>query len=89
MSCVLRSFETSQVVDKDTNILLVVIAVKIVGKLAAGLRKKFQPYAVLMLESLFARFKEKKANVIQALKESTDIVAETVSYSVNSPSLLS
>ena len=74
------SFETSQVVDKDSNILLVVIAVKIVGKLAAGLRKKFQPYAVLMLESLFGRFKEKKANVIQALKESTDLISETVSY---------
>lgn len=67
-----------QVVAKDTNILLVVIAIKCIGGIAKGLRKKFQPYALLCLEAMFERFKEKKINVVNALKEASDAICETV-----------
>jgi hypothetical protein len=35
-----------QVVSKDSNVMLVGIAVKCIGLLATGLRKKFNPHAV-------------------------------------------
>lgn len=34
-----------QVISKDTNVMLVTLAAKIIGSLAAGLRKKFAPHA--------------------------------------------
>ena len=39
-----------KVIAKDTNVMLVVIAAKAVTGLAIGLRKKFGPYAVIVLQ---------------------------------------
>ena len=69
-----------QVLSKDTNILLVVIAVKCIGALAGGLRKKFQPYALVCLDGMFERFKEKKPNVVTALQEAVDAIYMTVGF---------
>jgi len=66
------------VLSKDTNILLVVIAIKCLGGLASGLRKKFQPYALVCLDGMFERFKEKKANVVAALQEAVDAIYQAV-----------
>uniref|UniRef100_H2Z394 TOG domain-containing protein n=1 Tax=Ciona savignyi TaxID=51511 RepID=H2Z394_CIOSA len=66
-----------KVLSKDTNILLVVIAIKCISAMALGLRKKFQPYSHVCIDGMLERFKEKKANVVAALQEATDSVYAT------------
>ncbi|TNN09737.1 Cytoskeleton-associated protein, partial [Schistosoma japonicum] len=61
-----------QVVNKDTNIILVALAAKILGQIARGLKSKFSPYAQQTLQACLGKFKEKKPNVVQALRESAD-----------------
>ena len=99
-----------QVISKDTNVMLVVIAAKCVKGLAVGLRKKFSPNApgvstikmsylqtrlnflnvFLWLEGhchlllqcvdvIVEKFKEKKANVVAALRDAIDAIFQTVS----------
>nr|CAB3231403.1 cytoskeleton-associated protein 5-like [Phallusia mammillata] len=63
-----------KVVSKDTNIMLVTIAVKCLGGLATGLRKKFQPYSILCLDAMLEKFKEKKITVVTALREAVDAI---------------
>ena len=91
----------TQVVSKDTNVMLVALAGKAVADLAKGLRKNFYPYAsvvstvsmllcihtcmltcnciVQMLAAIFEKFKEKKANVVAALREAADAIYLSVS----------
>ena len=54
---------------------------KCLGGLASGLRKKFQPYALVCLDGMFERFKEKKANVVAALQEAVDAIYLAVNLS--------
>ncbi|ESO04897.1 hypothetical protein HELRODRAFT_78594 [Helobdella robusta] len=61
-----------KVVSKDTNVILVAIAAKCITLIALGLRKKFSAHAVGCIETAIEKFKEKKANVVQALKETVD-----------------
>ncbi|CAH8441458.1 unnamed protein product [Schistosoma turkestanicum] len=61
-----------QVVNKDTNIILVALAAKILGQIARGLKSKFSPYAQQTLQACLGKFKEKKPNVVQALRECAD-----------------
>uniref|UniRef100_A0A3Q0KG40 Putative microtubule associated protein xmap215 n=1 Tax=Schistosoma mansoni TaxID=6183 RepID=A0A3Q0KG40_SCHMA len=61
-----------QVVNKDTNIILVTLAAKILGQIARGLKSKFSPYSQQTLQACLGKFKEKKPNVVQALRESAD-----------------
>ncbi|CAK8693087.1 unnamed protein product [Clavelina lepadiformis] len=75
-----------KVLSKDTNIMLVTIAIKCIGGLAKGLRKKFQPYAIVCLEGMFERFKEKKVTVINPLQEATDAIYSTTNLQAISES---
>lgn len=63
-----------KVITKDTNVILVAMAGKCLANLAKGLSKKFQPYAVVCIGGLLEKFKEKKANVVQALREAIDAI---------------
>uniref|UniRef100_A0A8B9JJH1 Cytoskeleton associated protein 5 n=1 Tax=Astyanax mexicanus TaxID=7994 RepID=A0A8B9JJH1_ASTMX len=54
--------------------MLVTIAAKCVAGLAAGLRKKFSTYAGHLVPTILEKFKEKKAQVVQALQEAIDAV---------------
>ncbi|XP_053369501.1 cytoskeleton-associated protein 5-like [Clarias gariepinus] len=62
----------NKVIGKDTNVMLVTLAAKCVAGLASGLRKKFGPYAGHLVPTILEKFKEKKAQVVQALQEAID-----------------
>ncbi|XP_055925543.1 cytoskeleton-associated protein 5-like isoform X1 [Argiope bruennichi] len=64
---VLKKFIT-----KDSNVVVVGLAVKCLSNLIQGLRKKFQPYASAMIPAIFEKFKEKKQNVVVPLRETID-----------------
>lgn len=59
--------------------LLVALAGRQLGQIAAGLRNKFQPYAVACVQAILEKFKEKKANVVAALREAIDAIYPSVS----------
>ena len=59
-------------VAKDTNIVVVALAAKCLSQLAQGLRRNFAPYSNSCLTTIFDKFKEKKPNVISALREAAD-----------------
>ncbi|CAH8448785.1 unnamed protein product [Heterobilharzia americana] len=67
------------VVNKDTNVILVALAAKILGQLAKGLKSKFSPYSQQTLQACLAKFKEKKPNVVQALREVADAAVSSTS----------
>uniref|UniRef100_A0AAY4C450 TOG domain-containing protein n=1 Tax=Denticeps clupeoides TaxID=299321 RepID=A0AAY4C450_9TELE len=62
----------NKVIGKDTNVMLVTLAAKCIAGLAAGLRKKFGSYACIVVPTILDKFKEKKAQVVQALQEAID-----------------
>uniref|UniRef100_H3CGY6 Cytoskeleton associated protein 5 n=1 Tax=Tetraodon nigroviridis TaxID=99883 RepID=H3CGY6_TETNG len=63
-----------KVVGKDANVMLVTVAAKCLAGLAAGLRKKFGPYAGQVVPTILDKFKEKKPQVVQALQEAIDAI---------------
>lgn len=63
-----------KVLTKDTNVVLVAMAGKCMASLAKGLAKKFAPYAVACVGGILEKFKEKKANVVTALREAIDAI---------------
>ncbi|XP_029935626.1 cytoskeleton-associated protein 5-like [Myripristis murdjan] len=63
-----------KVIGKDTNVMLVSLAAKCLAGLASGLRKKFGTYAGHVVPTILEKFKEKKAQVVQALAEAIDAV---------------
>ncbi|CAK1542570.1 unnamed protein product [Leptosia nina] len=63
-----------KVVSKDTNVMLVALGTRLLGMVATGLRNKFQPYAVSCIQALLEKFKEKKPNVVAALREAIDAI---------------
>lgn len=58
--------------------MLVTLATKIIGQLANGLKKKFAPYAMQSIQACLTKFKERKVNVVQTLRETIDAVSKTV-----------
>ncbi len=58
--------------------LCAVAAVKIVEKLAKGLRKAFSPYINGAITALVERCREKKGAVVAALREALDAVFMSV-----------
>lgn len=67
-------------VQKDNNVICVAIAGRCIAGLANGLKKKFQQYASFCISALLEKFKEKKQNVVSALREAIDAVYVTVSF---------
>ncbi|XP_014669251.1 PREDICTED: cytoskeleton-associated protein 5-like [Priapulus caudatus] len=63
-----------QIIAKDTNVMVVAAAAKCLAGLAAGLRKKFSPYAGQCVPTLLEKFKEKKPMVVTALREAIDAI---------------
>ncbi|KAK1119716.1 hypothetical protein K0M31_013134 [Melipona bicolor] len=68
-----------KIISKDTNVLVVALAGKCLAGLAFGLKKRFQPYATACLSSILEKFREKKQNVVQALREAADAIFLSVS----------
>eukprot|EP01137_Pigoraptor_chileana_P026176 Opistho-2@96748 len=56
----------------DSNVVVVALAVQCIGGLAKGLRTNFSHYAVGALAVLLRKFKEKKTNVVAALRIAVD-----------------
>ena len=67
-----------QIITKDANVIVVALAAKCIGQLATGLRKKFTQYSSMITTPLLEKFKEKKTNVVTALREAVDAVFLTV-----------
>lgn len=63
-----------KILTKDTNVVLVAMAGKCIASLAKGLAKKFSPYALSCVSAILEKFKEKKANVVTALREAIDAI---------------
>ncbi|KAH7979345.1 hypothetical protein HPB49_009121 [Dermacentor silvarum] len=61
-----------RIVAKDSNVVVVALAAKCLAGLAAGLRQKFHPYANACISTCIEKFKEKKQNVVTALREALD-----------------
>ncbi|KZC12217.1 Cytoskeleton-associated protein 5 [Dufourea novaeangliae] len=68
-----------KVISKDTNVLVVALAGKCLAGLATGLKKRFQPYATACLSSILEKFREKKQNVVQALRDAADAIFFSIS----------
>ncbi|KAK0049616.1 cytoskeleton-associated protein 5 [Biomphalaria pfeifferi] len=67
-----------KVIAKDSNVMLVTTAAKTLAGIAKGLRKKFQPYATQCVSTILEKFKEKKQNVVIALREAIDACYESI-----------
>ncbi|CAF0721167.1 unnamed protein product [Adineta steineri] len=63
-----------KIISKDSNVPVALVAAKCLTALAKGLRKAFKSHAVGVLEVCLDRFREKKTNVIEALRETCDAV---------------
>ncbi|CAF1153386.1 unnamed protein product [Rotaria sordida] len=61
-----------KIVAKDSNIPVVLVAAKCLTALAKGLRKTFKNYAAGIIEVCLDRCREKKTNVIEALREACE-----------------
>jgi cytoskeleton-associated protein 5 len=68
-----------KVLQKDSNVLLVAIAGKCLSSLAKGLGKKFQPYSTACIGAILEKFKEKKSNVVAALRDAIDAMYPSTS----------
>lgn len=66
-------------ISKDTNVMLVALGGRLLGMVATGLRNKFSPYACACVQAILEKFKEKKTNVVTALREAIDAIYPCVS----------
>ena len=62
----------------DANIICAMLAVNCIEALAKGLRRNFAPYKPVVTSPLLEKCKEKKQNVVDALRAALDAVALTV-----------
>ncbi|XP_039748476.1 protein mini spindles isoform X3 [Pararge aegeria] len=63
-----------KVISKDSNVMVVALGGRLLGMIASGLRSKFQPYAVACVQAILEKFKEKKTNVVTALRDAIDAI---------------
>ncbi|KAI8440900.1 hypothetical protein MSG28_009200 [Choristoneura fumiferana] len=63
-----------KVISKDANVMLVALGGRLLAAVASGLRNKFQPYATACVQAILEKFKEKKTNVVTALREAIDAI---------------
>lgn len=66
-------------ISKDSNVMLVALGGRLLGSVAIGLRNKFSPYATACIQAILEKFKEKKNNVVAALREAIDAIYPSVS----------
>ena len=66
-----------KIIGKDSNVMIVALAGQCVAGLAKGLKKKFTPFALACVETILDKFKEKKINVVNALREAIDAIYPT------------
>ena len=62
----------------DINILVCIAASNCIEKIAQGLGKAFHPYRGVVVSKLLERLKEKKANIIAALRDALDAISDAV-----------
>lgn len=67
-----------KVVAKDTNVILVGQAAKVVSQIGSGLRKKFQAYASDTIKVCLEKFKERKPAVLNFIRGAADAAAKSV-----------
>lgn len=68
-----------KVINKDTNVILVGQAAKIVGQMASALRKDFKPYAGDTIRACIEKFKEKKPAILTTIRSTADAALKAVS----------
>lgn len=61
-----------KVITKDSNVVLVALGGKCLAMLAKGLGKKFNTYTGACVPAVLEKFKEKKSNVVAALRDAID-----------------
>lgn len=66
-------------ISKDSNVMLVALGGRLLAMVANGLRNKFQPYATACVQAILEKFKERKTNVVAALREAIDAIYPAVS----------
>jgi len=59
--------------------MVVAVAGKCLAGLANGLKKRFQPYASACIPCVLEKFKERKQNVVIAMREAIDAIFLSVS----------
>ncbi|GAB6028698.1 hypothetical protein CHUAL_004522 [Chamberlinius hualienensis] len=67
-----------KIVSKDSNVMIVAAAGKCLAGIANGLKKKFQPYVGQCFSAVLEKFKEKKQNVVLAMREAVDAMYAAV-----------
>ncbi|KAF5285627.1 hypothetical protein FQR65_LT13108 [Abscondita terminalis] len=67
-----------KIIQKDANVVVVALAGKNLSSLANGLKKRFQPYASFCISAILEKFKEKKQNVVLAIRDASDAVYQSV-----------
>jgi cytoskeleton-associated protein 5 len=68
-----------KIISKDNNVVVVALAGKCLAGLANGLKRKFSPYAASCVSTVLEKFKEKKANVLTAMRDAIDACFAAVS----------
>lgn len=58
--------------------MVIAVAGKCLAGLANGLKKKFSPYALACIPTILEKFKEKKQNVVTAMREAIDAIYPSV-----------
>lgn len=69
-----------KILTKDSNVVLVAMAGKSIAGLARGLGKVFVPFAPVCFSAVLEKFKEKKANVVAALRDAADAIYQYWSF---------
>ncbi|XP_055331341.1 cytoskeleton-associated protein 5-like [Paramacrobiotus metropolitanus] len=79
--------ELKKIIGKDSNVSVVAVAGKCIANLGKGLQQKFSPYSPSCISVILEKFKEKKSNVVTAMRDAVDacflsttldVIAETI-----------
>ncbi|KAJ3118323.1 Microtubule-associated protein, microtubule dynamics during spindle orientation [Phlyctochytrium bullatum] len=64
----------------DANILVATLSINCIDNIARGLRTAFAPYRGIVLSALLEKLKEKKATVIEAIRQALDALFLSISF---------
>ncbi|VDN93911.1 unnamed protein product [Brugia pahangi] len=68
--------ELKMIISKDSNIVVVTLALRALAAFVKGLRKNFMKYIPMVLLHVLEKFKEKKASVKEAVVDCLSLIAE-------------